>query len=76
MNDRKERATATNQSPAQIVDRLLQRTAIGVSLLTISYAMAAAMYVIDDQGIVDFMDRLQLVPSILVLLIVFPAFVK
>lgn len=76
MNDRKERATATNQSPAQMVDRLLQRTAIGVSLLTISYAMAAAMYVIDDQGIVDFMDRLQLVPSILVLLIVFPAFVK
>ena len=76
MNDRKETPTGSNESPAQIVDRLLQRTAIGVSLLTISYAMAAAMYVISDQEIVDLMDRLQLVPSILVLLIVFPAFVK
>ena len=76
MNDRQERATTSDESPAQIVERLLQRTAIGVSLLTISYAMAAAMYVINDQGIVDFMDRLQLVPSILVLLIVFPAFVR
>jgi len=76
MNDRHETPTASNESPAQIVDRLLQRTAIGVSLLTISYAMAAAMYVISDQEIVDLMDRLQLVPSILVLLIVFPVFVK
>lgn len=76
MNDRQEKATTSDESPAQIVDRLLQRTAIGVSLLTISYSMAAAMYVISDQEIVDLMDRLQLVPSILVLLIVFPAFVK
>ena len=76
MNDRQETPTGSNEFPAQIVDRLLQRTAIGVSLLTISYAMAAAMYVISDQEIVGLMDRLQLVPSILVLLIVFPAFVK
>lgn len=34
------------------------------------------MYVINNQDIVNLMDRLQLVPSILVLLIVFPAFVK
>lgn len=76
MNDRQEKPTASKESPAQIVERLLQRTAIGVSLLTISYAMAAAMYVVSDQEIVALMDRLQLIPSILVLLIVFPAFVK
>jgi len=76
MNDRTKEPTASKESPAQIVDRLLQRTAIGVSLLTISYSMAAAMYVISDQEIVGLMDRLQFVPSILVLLIVFPAFVK
>ncbi len=76
MNDRTDQPTASKESPAQIVDRLLQRTAIGVSLLTISYSMAAAMYVISDQEIVGLMDRLQFIPSILVLLIVFPAFVK
>ncbi len=76
MNERKEKPTASKESPAQIVDTLLQRTAIGLFLLAIGYTMSATMYVVSDQEIVDLMDRLQLVPSILVLLIVFPAFVR
>lgn len=76
MNYNKERTKASKESPAQIVDTLLQRTAIGLFLLAIAYTMSAAMYVINNQDIVNLMDRLQLVPSILVLLIVFPAFVK
>ena len=76
MNDRQETPTASKKSPAQIVETLLQRTAIGLFLLAIGYTMSAIMYVVSDQEIVDLMDRLQLVPSILVLLIVFPAFVR
>ena len=76
MNEQTNKPAARRESPAQIIDRLLQRTAIGVSLMTIAYAMSATMYVIDDEGVVDLIDTLQLILGILVLLVLLPAFVK
>ena len=76
MNDRIERPIAIKESPAQIVERLLKRTGIGLFLLAIAYTMSAAMYLISNQDIVKVMGRLQFIPSVLVLLVVFPAFVK
>jgi hypothetical protein len=76
MNEQTKKKAAKWESPAQIVDRLLQRTAIGVSLMTVAYAMSATMYVIDDPGVVDLVDTLQLILGILVLLVLLPAFFK
>ncbi len=76
MDEQTRKKAAKQESPAQIVDRLLQRTAIGVSLMTVAYTMSAVMYVIDDQEVVDLIDNLQLVLGILVLLVLFPAFFK
>ena len=75
MNGRKEKSTAKKESPAQTVDRLLQRSAIGLFLLSLAYAMSATMYLVSDE-VAGYMDRAQLALGILILLIVFPAFLK
>ena len=75
MNDRNERSTARKESPAQTVDRILQRTAIGVFLLSLAYSMSAAMYLVSEEA-AGYMDRVQLALGILIVLIVLPAFLK
>jgi hypothetical protein len=75
MKDLKSKSTGGKDSPAQLVDKFLQRTAIGVFLLSLSYVMSATVYVVGNEA-VSHIGTLKLILSALVLMVVFPAFIK
>ena len=47
------------ESMAQFADRFLLRTAVGVLLIAIAYAIGAAMYLVGDE-VSGYLDKLQL----------------
>jgi len=75
MDDHNSKLANRKESPAQLLDKFLQRTAVGVFLLTIKYVVSAAGFVVSDE-LADHAGWLQIVLSILVLVVVFPAFLK
>ncbi len=75
MNDYKDKSKSSKESPAELIDRFLQRTAIGVFMLALSYVMSAAEYLVSDE-VAGHIDRLQLLLSALIIVVVLPAFLK
>ena len=75
MSDRNKNPTAKQVLPAQIIDSFMQRTALGVFLMALAYSMSAAMLVASPK-VAEVLDNVQLGLGILVLLIVFPAFLR
>ena len=63
----------STESPAVIIDRFFQRIAIGVTLLGLSYALSAASYIVSED-IASYIGPLKTLLSIMVLVVVFPAF--
>ena len=75
MSDHNKNPTTRQVLPAQIIDSFMQRTALGVFLMALAYAMSAAM-LLTSPKVADLLDKLQLGLGILVLLVVFPAFLQ
>ena len=75
MSDHNNNPAAEQVQPAQIVDSFMQRTALGGFLLALAYAMSAAMLVTSPE-VAEVLDNLQLGLGILVILVVFPAFLR
>jgi hypothetical protein len=75
MNGHNQNPKAKRVLPAQIIDSFMQRTALGVFLLALAYTVSAAMFVASPR-VAELLDKLQLGLSIVVLLVVFPAFLR
>jgi len=75
MSGRNENSPDRHNSPAQIIDNFMQRTALGMLLMTIAYTMSTAMYAVAPET-AEVLDKLQLGLGLLVLLVVFPAFLR
>ena len=75
MSDHNNNPAAEQVQPAQIIDSFMQRTALGGFLLALAYAMSAAMLVTSPE-VAEVLDNLQLGLGILVILVVFPAFLR
>ena len=75
MGDQNKNPKTRQVLPAQIIDSSMQRIALGVFLMALAYTMSAAMFVASP-GVAELLDKLQLGLGILVLLIVFPAFLR
>ncbi len=63
------------ESVAQFIDRFLLRTAIGVALVAVGQAISAAMHVAGDD-VAGMLDKLALLLSVAVIVIVLPVFVR
>jgi hypothetical protein len=63
------------ESTAQLTDRFLQRTAIGVLVMSIAYATSAAAYLVGEE-LAETLDKLEMVPALLAVAIILPIFVK
>jgi hypothetical protein len=66
---------AKNISPAQMIDSFLRRVGLGVAVVGVMYGLSALEAVLPPTE-ADYADTAQLMLSILVVLLVFPAFVK
>jgi hypothetical protein len=66
---------AKNISPAQMIDSFLRRVGLGVAIVGVMYGVSALEAVLPPAE-ADYADTAQLVLSILVVLLLFPAFVK
>lgn len=75
MSDHNNNPAAEQVQPAQIIDSFMQRTALGGFLMALAYAMSAAMLV-TSSDLAEVLDKLQLGLGILVILVVFPAFLR
>ena len=65
-----------NEEPiAQFVDRFLQRTAIGVLLLGVAFAVSAAMYLVTESTAL-YLDKLTLLLGLIAIIVVLPGFIK
>ena len=63
------------QNAAQIVDHFIQRTAIGVTLIALQYGASTAAYLMDDTA-QRWIGRGSLALSILIIILVLPAFLR
>jgi hypothetical protein len=75
MNSHNQNPKAKQVLPAQIIDSFMQRTAMGVFLMALAYTVSAAMFVASPR-VAELLDKLQLGLGIVVLLVVFPAFLR
>lgn len=66
---------AKNISPAQMIDSFLRRVGLGVAAVGVTYGLSALEVVLPPKE-ASYVDTAQLVLSILVVLTIFPAFVK
>lgn len=65
----------SQETPAQNIEAMLQRTAIGMLVLALAYALSAAEFWLGLEA-EDLIQKIQTVLSILIVFIIFPAFYK
>ena len=63
------------ESVSQFIDRFLQRTAIGVTLLSLANGLGAAGHLVGDRA-AALADGAQFVLAVLIVLVVFPVFAR
>ena len=67
--------TDNTPSIAQLAERFLHRTALGVLLMALAYALAAAMYLVSEP-LEQRLDLVQLVLAMAAVIVVLPGFVR
>lgn len=75
MNTPRNQPTPDTALPAAIAETMMHRTAIGVFLVTVSYTLSAAAYLVDGP-VAALLDRLEIVLGIAAIVAVLPIFVK
>lgn len=64
-----------SETTAQFVDKFLHRTAIGVFLMTLAYAVSSAMYLVSAEVAVT-LDVVELLLALAAVVVVLPVFIK